>query len=308
VQQNAAEAFAQLKAAQADADNLRAQLATQLLNQQSTVTSALSASAQADLQAEANKKLSTDGLIPEITLKLSLLKADELHKTVAIEQDKYKKAEASVAAQNAAQQSRVENLAAVYELRKHQVDSLTVRAGLAGVLQEVPVNVGQRVTAGTTLARVARPDQLKAQLRIPETQAKDVRVGQKAAVDTRNGIANGSVSRVAPSVQDGTVLVDVALQGPLPQGARTDLSVDGTIEIEHLENVLFVGRPAYGQAQSKVEMFKLSPDGKEATRVPVMLGRSSVNTIEIVSGLKPGDQVILSDTSAQDGFQVIALK
>ncbi|HXO43785.1 MAG TPA: efflux RND transporter periplasmic adaptor subunit, partial [Thermoanaerobaculia bacterium] len=195
VQQNAAEAFAQLKAAQADADNLRAQLATQLLNQQSTVTTALSASAQADLQAEANKKLSTDGLIPEITLKLSLLKADELHKTVAIEQDKYKKAEASVDAQNAAQQSRVENLAAVYELRKHQVDSLTVRAGLAGVLQEVPVNVGQRVTAGTTLARVARPDQLKAQLRIPETQAKDVRVDQKAAVDTRNGIANGSVSR-----------------------------------------------------------------------------------------------------------------
>ncbi|HEY6322938.1 MAG TPA: efflux RND transporter periplasmic adaptor subunit, partial [Thermoanaerobaculia bacterium] len=304
----AAEAFAQLKAAQADADNLRAQLATQLLNQQSTVTTALSASAQADLQAEANKTLSTDGLIPEITLKLSLLKADELHKTVAIEQDKYKKAEASVDAQNAAQQSRVENLAAVYELRKHQVDSLTVRAGLAGVLQEVPVNVGQRVTAGTTLARVARPDQLKAQLRIPETQAKDVRVGQKAAVDTRNGIANGSVSRIAPSVQDGTVLVDVALQAPLPQGARTDLSVDGTIEIERLENVLYVGRPAYGQAQSKVEMFKLSPDGKEATRVPVMLGRSSVNTIEIVSGLKPGDQVILSDTSAQDGYQVIDLK
>jgi HlyD family secretion protein len=307
VQQNAAEAFAQLHAAQADADNLKAQLATQLLNQQSVVTSALSSSAQADLQAEANKKLSTDGLIPTITLKLSLLKAEELHKTVAIEQDKYKQAEASVAAQNAAQQSRVENLAAVYELRKHQVDSLTVRAGLAGVLQEVPVQVGQRVTAGTTLARVARPDQLKAQLRIPETQAKDVRIGQKASVDTRNGLAAGTVSRVAPSVQDGTVLVDVALQGPLPQGARTDLSVDGTIEIELLENVLFVGRPAYGQAQSKVEMFKLSKDGKEATRVPVMLGRSSVNTIEIVSGLKPGDQVILSDTSAQDGFDRIRL-
>jgi HlyD family secretion protein len=307
VQQNAAEALAQLKAAEADADNLRAQLATQLLNQQSTVTTARSASDQADLQAAANKKLSADGLIPEITLKMSLLRAEELRKTASIEQDKYKKAEASADAQMAAQKSRVENLAAVYELRKHQVDSLTIRAGLAGVVQEVPVQMGQRVTAGTTLARVARPDQLKAQLRIPETQAKDVRVGQKASVDTRNGLAAGTVSRIAPSVQDGTVLVDVKLEGPLPQGARTDLSVDGTIEIERLENVLFVGRPAYGQAQSKVEMFKLSPDGKEATRVPVMLGRSSVNTIEIVSGLKPGDQVILSDTSAQDGFDRIRL-
>jgi HlyD family secretion protein len=307
VQQNAAEAFAQLKAAQADADNLRAQLATSLLNQQSTVNTAKSNSDQADLQAAANKKLSADGLIPEITLKMSLLRADELRKTYAIEQDKYKKAEASAAAQIAAQLSRVDNLQAVYDLRKHQVDSLTIRAGLAGVLQEVPVQVGQRVTAGTTLARVARPDQLKAQLRIPETQAKDVRKGQQASVDTRNGIAAGTVERVAPSVQDGTVLVDVRLVGPLPQGARTDLSVDGTIEIERLENVLFVGRPAYGQAQSKVEMFKLSPDGKEATRVPVMLGRSSVNTIEIVSGLKPGDQVILSDTSAQDGFDRIRL-
>jgi len=307
-QQNAAEAFAQLKAAQADADNLRAQLATQLLNQQSSVTTAMSNSAQADLQDEANKKLAGEGLIPEITLKLSLLKAEELHKTVAIEQDKFKQAKASVDAQNAAQRSRVDNLAAVYELRKHQVDSLTVKAGLAGVLQEVPVQVGQRVTAGTTLARVARPDQLKAQLRIPETQAKDVRVGQSASVDTRNGIAEGRVSRVAPSVQDGTVLVDVALQGPLPQGARTDLSVDGTIEIERLENVLYVGRPAYGQAQSKVEMFKLTPDEEDAWRVPVMLGRSSVNTIEIVNGLKPGDKVILSDTSAQDGFDHIKLK
>lgn len=307
VQQNAAEAFAQLKAAQADADNLQAQLATSLLNQQSIVTSAMSNSAQANLQAEANKKLASDGLIPEITLKLSLLRAEELRKTVGIEQDKYKQAEASMAAQHAAQQSRVDNLAAVYDLRKHQVDSLTVRAGLAGVLQEVPVQVGQQVTAGTTLARVARPDQLKAQLNIPETQAKDVRIGQQASIDTRNGIAAGTVSRVAPSVQNGTVVVDVALRGPLPQGARTDLSVDGTIEIERLENVLFVGRPAYGQAQSKVEMFKLSKDGKEATRVPVMLGRSSVNTIEIVSGLRPGDQVILSDTSAQDGFDRIRL-
>ncbi len=307
VEQNANEALANLKAAQADADNLRAQLATQLLNQQSLVSTALSNSAQADLQDEANQKLAKDGLIPEITHKLSVLKAEELHKEVAIEKDKFLKAEASAKAQNAAQQSRVDNLAALYELRKRQQDALRVKASLAGVLQEVPVQVGQRVTAGTTLARVARPDQLKAQLRIPETQAKDVRPGQKAAIDTRNGIAAGVVSRVAPSVQDGTVMVDVTLQGPLPAGARTDLSVDGTIEIERLENVLYVGRPAYGQAQSKVEMFKLTDGGKEAVRVPVQLGRSSVNTIEIVGGLAPGDQVILSDTSAQDGYERIRL-
>jgi HlyD family secretion protein len=307
VEQNAAEALAQLKAAQADADNLRAQLATSLLNQQSVVTGALSNSAQADLQAEANKKLSSDGLIPEITLKLSVLKAEELHKEVGIEQDKFVKAQASADAQVHAQESRVANLAAVYELRQHQVESLKVKAGIAGVLQEVPVQVGQQVTAGTTLARVAPPDELKAQLKIPETQAKDVRVGQRASIDTRNGLIAGAVLRVAPSVQDGTVLVDVSLNPPLPQGARTDLSVDGTIEIEKLENVLFVGRPAYGQAQSKVEMFKLTDGGKEAARVPVMLGRSSVNTIEILNGLKQGDQVILSDTSAQDGFDRIRL-
>lgn len=307
VEQNAAEALAQLKAAQADADNLKAQLATQILNQQSMVTTAISNSAQADLQAEANKKLASDGLIPEITLKLSVLKADELRKTVIIEKDKFDKAKLSALAQEAGQQSRIDQLAALYDLRRRQVDALKVKAGMAGVLQEVPVQVGQRVTAGTTLARVARPDQLKAQLRIPETQAKDVRPGQRASIDTRNGIAQGTVARVAPSVQDGTVMVDVTLEGPLPQGARTDLSVDGTIEIERLENVLYVGRPAYGQAQSKVEMFKLVDDGKEAVRVPVVLGRSSVNTIEIVSGLKPGDQVILSDTSAQDGFDRIRL-
>jgi len=175
------------------------------------------------------------------------------------------------------------------------------------VLQELPVQVGQRVTQVTNLARVARPERLKAELKIPETQAKDVKVGQRAQIDTRNGIVAGHVIRVAPSVQDGTVVVDAALDGPLPEGARVDLSVDGTIEIERLENVLYVGRPAYGQPQSTVEMFKLTNGGKEARRVPVKLGRSSVNTIEVVSGLAPGDQVILSDTSAWDGHDHIRL-
>jgi HlyD family secretion protein len=175
------------------------------------------------------------------------------------------------------------------------------------VLQDIPVQIGQRMTSGTNLARVARPDRLKAQLRIPETQAKDVLVGQRATIDTRNGVVEGQVARIAPSVQDGTVMVDVALVGPLPKGARPDLSVDGTIEIEKLDNVLYVGRPAYGQPNSKITLFKLVKEGKEAVKVPVELGRSSVNTIEIVSGLQKGDQVILSDTSAQDNTDRIRL-
>ncbi|HVT57599.1 MAG TPA: HlyD family efflux transporter periplasmic adaptor subunit [Thermoanaerobaculia bacterium] len=307
VEQNALEAEAKLKGTEADRDNLRAQLDGQLLNQEGQVAQARSAAAQARLQADANEQLSKDKLIPEITLKISLLKAEELAKQVLIEVDKYKKTENSAKAQVAAQQSKVDQDRGLFELRRRQVDSLKVRSGIPGVLQELPVQVGQRVTPGTTLARVARPERLKAQLRIPETQAKDVAVGQKASIDTRNGLVDGHVARVAPSVSEGTVLVDVALDGALPQGARTDLSVDGTIEIERLENVLYVGRPAYGQAQSKIEMFKLVKGGKEAIRVPVWLGRSSVNTIEIVKGLNVGDQVILSDTSAQDSYDRIRL-
>jgi HlyD family secretion protein len=307
IERNAVEAQAQLKGAEADYDSLRAQVENNLLNQRSQVNQIESQSAQADMQAEADKQLFTQGITAEITYKRSHLQADQLVKQAAIERDKYQEAEKSAQAQLAAQRARVEQQRALYDLRRRQVDSLKVRAGIPGVLQDVPVQVGQRVTAGTNLARVARPDKLKAQLRIPETQAKDVRVGQEASIDTRNGEAPGRVSRVAPSVQEGTVLVDVAILGPLPQGARPDLSVDGTILIEHLDNVLFVGRPAYGQAQSTVEMFKLTEGGKEAVRVPVKLGRSSVNTIEIVSGLKAGDQVILSDTSAQDGFDRIRL-
>jgi HlyD family secretion protein len=306
-EQNALEAQSQLKGAEADYHNLKAQLDSQLLNQQGQVTSAQSASDQAKLQYEADAKLFKDALIPEITQKLSALKSEQLGKQAKIEVERYEKSKRSAQAQLAAQRARGELMRAVYELREHQVDSLKVRAGIPGVLQELPVQVGQRVTAGAVLARVARPEKLKAQLQIPEVLAKDVKLGQTATVDTRNGIINGHVSRVAPSVQDGTVLVDVALEGQLPEGARPDLSVDGTIEIERLADVLYVGRPSYGQPNSKVELFKLSADGKTAVRVPVELGRMSVSTVEIVSGLQTGDKVILSDTSAQDGYNKIRL-
>jgi HlyD family secretion protein len=306
-QQNALEAQSQLKGAEADYDNLKAQLDSQLLTQQGQVTAAQSASDQAKLQYEADAKLFKDALIPEITQKLSALKSEQLGKQAKIEVERYEKSKRSAEAQLAAQRARVEQMRALYELRKHQVDSLTVRAGIPGVLQELPVQAGQRVAAGAVLARVARPERLKAQLQIPEVLAKDVKLGQKATIDTRNGVIDGHVSRVAPSVQDGTVIVDVALDGALPEGARPDLSVDGTIEIERLPDVLFVGRPSYGQPNSKVELFKLSADGKTAVRVPVGLGRMSVSTVEIVSGLQTGDKVILSDTSAQDGYNKIRL-
>ena len=306
-QQNALEAQSQLKGAEADYDNLKAQLDSQLLNQQGQVTSAQSASDQAKLQYEADAKLFKDALIPEITQKLSALKSEQLGKQAKIEVERYEKSRRSAEAQLAAQRARVEQMRALYEMRQHQVDSLKVRANIPGVLQELPVQVGQRVTAGTVLARVARPEKLKAQLQIPEVLAKDVKLAQRATIDTRNGVINGHVSRVAPSVQDGTVTVDIALEGQLPEGARPDLSVDGTIEIERLPDVLFVGRPSYGQPNSKVELFKLSADGKTAVRVPVELGRMSVSTVEIVKGLQTGDKVILSDTSAQDGFNKIRL-
>src|SRR5262245_7016131 len=307
VQQSALEAEAQLKAAQADYDDLKAKLENEILNQQAQVAAAESQSAQANLQEEADEKLAKDGLIPDLNLKLSRLKASQLAKQARIERERFEQSRRSADAQLAAQRARVDQARAMYELRRRQVESLKVRAGIPGQLQELPVQVGQSVTPGMVLARVARPEKLKAELRIPEVQAKEVQVGMKAAIDTRPTLIEGHVTRVAPSSQDGSVVVDVALDGPLPPGARPNLSVDGTIEIERLENVLYVGRPAIGQANSKIELFKVVKEGKEAVRVPVELGRTSVNTVEIVKGLQVGDQVILSDTAAQDGYDKIRL-
>jgi HlyD family secretion protein len=224
-----------------------------------------------------------------------------------MEQDRLAIAAESNEAQLEAESSRVEQLRALHTLRMSQVEALKVRPGIRGVLQQVPVAVGQQVTPGVNLARVAQPEHLKAELRIAETQAKDVEIDQRASIDTRNGLVEGRVMRIDPAVQDGTVTVDVELVGELPRGARPDLSVDGTIEIERLEDVLYVGRPAYGQAGTTVSLFRLLEDGVTAERVDVTLGKSSVNTIEIVAGLGEGDEVILSDTSAWDDYRKIRL-
>ena len=308
ISQAVLEAEAQLRAAEADYNDLKAQLESQVLAQQSQVNAAESASAQADLQEEADETLAKDGLIPALDLKLSRLKAEQLGKQARIERERYQQGKRSSEAQLAAQRARVNQMQALYALRRRQVESLKVRAGIAGVLQELPVQVGQSVSPGTVLARVAQPTRLKAELRVPEVMAKDVLAGQKASIDTRTGVPIiGEVMRVAPSSQDGVVIVDVALTGPLPKGARPNLQVDGTIEIERLPDVLFVGRPSVGQANSKIELFKVNEDGKTAVRVPVELGRTSVNTVEIIKGLNVGDRVILSDTSAQDGYDKIRL-
>ncbi|HWM90731.1 MAG TPA: HlyD family efflux transporter periplasmic adaptor subunit [Thermoanaerobaculia bacterium] len=308
VEQAALEAESQLRAAEADYQNLRAQLESQLLSQQAEVSSSTSLAEEARLQSEADEVLAKDGIIPEINLKRSRLRAEQSEKQKKIEGERYRQSERGNQAQLAAQRARVDQMRAMYQLRQRQLESLKVRAGIPGVLQELPMQVGQRVTPGTTLARVARPENLKAELRIPEGQARDVVRGMQASIDTRNGIVQGRVDRVAPSALEGSVIVDVVFDGPLPRGARPNLQVDGTIQLERLDDVIHVGRPAVGQAGQTVQLFRLEPDEKEAVRVPVQLGRSSVTTIEIVGGLKPGDKVILSDTSAQDGFDRIRLE
>jgi len=307
IEQNAFEAESNLHAAEADLQNLRAQLSSALLNQQAQMAAADSEDRQAALQLEADQKLYKDQIIPELNLKRSRLHSDQLAKQSTIEKERYKKSESSNQAQIAAQEARVGQFRALYELRRRQVESLKVRAGIPSVLQELPVQVGQRVPAGTNLARVARPELLKAEVRIQETQAKDVTVGRRVSIDTRNGIVPGHVIRVSPSSQDGQVTMDVALDGPLPPGARPNLQIDGTIEIERLADVLFVGRPSFAQPGAKVEVFKIINGGKEAVRVPVQFGKLSVNTAQVLSGLAVGDEIILSDTNQVDGFDHIRL-
>jgi HlyD family secretion protein len=295
------------KAAESAYTDLKVKLESQELNQEADAAKLESEYAQARLRAEADEDLVKQGLLPDLTLKLETVTAEQLANRIKIEKQRLDINKESVKAQLAVQQVRVEQLKAIHELKKSQLEQLKVCAGVPGVLQLLLVDVGQRVAPGTNLARVANPKRLKAELKIAETQAKDVQIGQPASVDTRNGVIPGRVSRKDPSVQNGTVTVDVALIGDLPTGAVPDLSVDGTVELERLENIVFVERPVQGQADSQVGLFRLSPDGKEAYRVAVRLGRASVNTIEVIDGLKPGDQVILSDMSAQDGYDRIRL-
>jgi HlyD family secretion protein len=307
LEQEALGAEFQLRAAEARFEDLKIQLQSQYLNQRAVAASIQADFSQARLQAEADEDLHNQGLIGDLTLKLSQVRAEELAIRHDLEQQRLEIASESVEAQLAAETARVDQMRALYGLRKTQVMALKVPAGIDGVLQQMPVEVGQEVTPGTILAKVAQPLNLKAELRIAETQAKDIEIGQKASIDTRNGVIEGKVSRVDPAVLEGTVTVDVALLGELPKGARPDLSVDGTIEIERLEDVLYVGRPAYGQADSTIGLFKLLEDGVHAVRIQVRLGKSSVNTIVLTSGLNEGDEVILSDTSAWDAYDRIRL-
>jgi len=297
LQQAARDAELSEKVAEAELTTLRATLQRELLNQESTSAQVHSEFEQAKMEAETNDRLKQNGLIADLEYKTSIIKRDELANRDAIEEKRLAFARDSIEPQLAAKQAAVEQLKASAEMRMNEVENLHVRAGMTGVLQQLPVEVGQRVTPGTNIARVADPTKLKAQIKIAETQAKDIQINQPASIDTRNGIIPGHVIRVDPAVEQGTVTVDVALDGPLPKGARPDLSVDGTIELERLDNVLYVGRPAFAQDGATVGVFKLAADG-EAVRMPVHFGRSSVNTIEILDGLKEGDQVILSDTSA----------
>ena len=298
----------QLKGAEADYANLKVQVNSQLMNQKSAEATLRSDYEQARLQHDVDVKLLKEGIQSSHIEELSRVKEEQLKIRLQLEEERTRVATDSAAAQLAAQEAKVDQQRALYTLKKVQYDALHVRAGINGVLQLVPVEERQQVVVGTNLVRVADPKRLKAEIKIPETQAKDVVVGQKATIDTRNGLVTGHVFRIDPSVQNGTVTVDVRITDPLPQGARPDLSVDGTIELENLKDVLYVGRPVNGQSDSKIGIFKLTDDGSEATRVNVVLGRSSVNTIEIRDGLKVGDKVILSDMSQWDNFDRIRLK
>ncbi|HEY5907121.1 MAG TPA: HlyD family efflux transporter periplasmic adaptor subunit [Vicinamibacteria bacterium] len=303
----ASEAEQLLRGAQASYTELKVRLESQFMELSAAVARVKAEYHQARMRADADKQLADEGLIADITMQLSKVTAEELDNRNKLEQQRLGIAREAIEAQLALQRTVLEQRMATTRLRRAQVEALKVKAGMEGVLQQLPVEVGQRVTPGTNLARVAQPGKLKAVVRIAETQAKDVQYGQKATVDTRNGVIEAHVIRVDPAVENGTVAVDLHLDGALPKGARPDLSVDGTIEIERLTDVLYVGRPAQGQADTLVSLFLLEPEGAEANRVKVQLGKTSVNAVEITSGLKVGDQVVLSDTSAWDAFDRIRL-
>ncbi|HXK58479.1 MAG TPA: HlyD family efflux transporter periplasmic adaptor subunit [Acidobacteriota bacterium] len=297
-----------VKAAEAEYNGLKVRLESQQLTQQAELARIQSEFYQSKLQADRDEMLAKEGLLADLTLHLSRSTSEQLEQRQRIEEKRLEIQAKSNEAELAVQRAQIDKLRALAELRRSEVEALKVRAGAAGVLQELPVQVGQQLAAGTIIAKVAQPERLHAELKVPETQVKDVAIGQPAQIDTRNGIIPGTVSRIDPAVREGTVTVDVDLIGELSPGARPDLSVEGIIEIERLADVVYVGRPAFGQPNSTVGMFRIEEDGKTAVRVPVKLGRSSVNTIEIVEGLKPGDRVILSDTSSYDGYDRIRLK
>jgi HlyD family secretion protein len=307
LEQTAGDAESKAKAAEAELTTLRATLQRELLDQESITARVHSEYEQAKMERQTNDQLAKNGLVSDLVYKTSQVKEAELANRDEIENKRLAFSRDSIEPQIASKQAAVDQAKEFAKLKMDQVQQLHVKAGMDGVLQQLPVQIGQRVTPGTNLARVADPTKLKAQVKIAETQAKDILIDQKAAIDTRNGVVIGHVTRVDPAVEQGTVTVDVAIDGDLPKGARPDLSVDGTIELERLDNVIYVGRPAFGQENNTVGIFKLVSGTSEAVRTQVKLGRSSVNTIEILSGLEPGDQVILSDTSSMDAHERIRL-
>jgi len=308
LQQETLDAEYQLKGAQAAYEQTKAQLQNQLMDKRTLAASISSQYRTAEMVRQTKEELGANGLAPQLDVKTAQVQAEELAKENDLAQKEVETFDNSISSQLAVQEATVNQKRAMYELKKTQMDELHIRPGIDGMLQELDVEVGQKVTMGTVLARVAQPTHFKAQLKIAETQAKDILIGQKASVDTHNGIIPGHVTRIDPAVVNGTVTVDVGLDGPLPTGARPDLSVEGTVEIERLADVLYVERPVHGEANSTVGIFKVVDDGKEATRVQVQLGRTSVNTVEIVKGLEIGDKVILSDMSAWDNYDRVQLK
>ncbi len=305
--QEALDAELSLKEARADLSNVQVKVQSDLMAQKSAAATVHADYNQAQRQAQIDKTLYSLGVISGLAYSGSQGTADQLSTRNKLQEQTVQINEKAIESQLAVQQAKVAQAQAIYDLKQQQLNALKVRAGIAGVLTDLPLAVGQHVTIGTMLAQVVQPNQLKAQLKIAETQARDILIGQPASIDTHNGLADGKVSRIDPAVQNGTVTVDVELIGALPNGARDQLSVDGVIDLERLKDVLYVGRPAFGNENSTISLFKLDPDGKGAVRVPVKVGRASVNAIQVLEGLKEGDTVILSDMSRWDTTDRIRL-
>ena len=308
LEQEALDAQLQVKAAQAELSSLKVKLDSDLMTQKAGAATVNADYNEAQRQAQTDKALYDLGVISGLAAKASEGKAQEMDTRDKIEDERLKINAEAIKSQMAVQQAKVDEMRALAELKQQQLERLKVKAGVDGVLVELPLQVGQHVLPGTELAKIVQPNHLMAELKIPETQARDVQIGEPASIDTHNGVIAGEVNRVDPAVQNGTVTVDVKLTGEMPKGARPDLSVDGTIDLEKLENVLYVGRPAFGQENSTISMFKLDPTGNGAARVQVKTGRASVNLIQIDSGLKEGDTVILSDMSRWDNTDRVRLE
>jgi multidrug efflux pump subunit AcrA (membrane-fusion protein) len=308
VEQAAVDAHLQWKAAEAEYQGQRMKLESDLMNQKAGAATVKADYNTTQLQSQTDKALYDLGVISGLAYKASKSKADELTIRNGLEDQRLESTQKAIDAQLAQMQAKVDQMRVLAELKQKQLDALKVRAKIEGVLVELPLHVGQHVTPGTMLAKVVQPNHLMAELKVAETQARDVQIGEPASVDTHNGVIAGSVMRVDPGVQNGTVTVDVKLVGDLPKGARPDLSVDGTIDLERLDNVLYVGRPAFGQENSTISLFRLDGDGRDAMRVPVKVGRASVNSIQVIEGLHEGDTVVLSDMSRWDNTDRIRLQ